>query len=335
MQVIDTFIKNNDIQEAINKARQEGLISLSEIIGKVSQISPITVIKPYCNWISSEELCKVWNKMSQDGKGKWKNIQLDWKSSNPDYYVVVNSLPIGVSIDSPNIIYFRMEPHMEKHPEMWGAWSNPNPKQFYWYGGHEAQLNNVEWHLSKTYKQLLNHTPKKEEKLDDRVSTVLSHKYVDPGHIKRVDFVKFLEGKEDLWVDVFGSESGNKIFKYIHYKGSLPVYTKDKALFPYKYTFNVENNDIYNYCTEKLYDGILAECLTFYWGCPNISKYIDPRAYVVLDLNNFEKSYDTIKRAIREDWWSQRIGYIRQAKQNILQSLQFFPRLHSIVNKTN
>ena len=90
---------------------------------------------------------------------------------------------------------------------------------------------------------------------------------------KKVD--KFLE-KKGLYIHVYGS---NK-FLWNQYNGSLPYHKKDEALLPYKYTFNVENNSIKNYCTEKLIDGILSETLVFYSGCYNIREYIDKRAFV-------------------------------------------------------
>ena len=107
---------------------------------------------------------------------------------------------------------------------------------------------------------------------------------------------------------------------------------KDDALFSYKYIFNCENNEINNYCTEKLYDGILAECLVFYSGCPNIKDIIDDKAYIYLHLSNFEKDYETIRKAIEENWWEQRLPYIKEAKNKILNELQFFPRLKKILS---
>jgi hypothetical protein len=164
--------------------------------------------------------------------------------------------------------------------------------------------------------------------LNHVLTTILSDKYKDPGHIKRVDFIKFIENKMD--VHVFGS---NK-FLWKNYKGSLPYHNKDESLFPYKYSFNVENHSIKNYYTEKLIDGILAETLVFYSGCFNVRDYIDERAFVYLELSNFEHDYQIIKKAIEEDWYSQRLPYIKEAKQKILNELQFFPRLHSIINDT-
>ena len=166
-----------------------------------------------------------------------------------------------------------------------------------------------------------------DKSIDDILSTVLSSKYSDIGHIKRIDFIKFLESK-NMNVHVFGD---NK-FEYKNYKGALPPREKDKALFPYKYTFNAENNSIKNYYTEKLIDGILSETLVFYNGCPNIREYIDEKAFVWLELSNFENDYQTIKKAIEEDWWSKRIEYIRAEKIKILNQLQFFPRLERIID---
>ncbi len=279
-----------------------------------------------CNWCPSEELARMWNKMSK-GNYIWNNIQIVW-DGRIDYYVVINSSPSGIPIDKKKTILFRMEPNMAKNPEIWKEWANPNQEDFLKVFKHESgDYNNNEWHLSKTYTELLNTSVPKNPELTKVLSTVLSAQYNDIGHVKRVDFVKFLD-KKGVTVHVFGD---NK-WQYKNYKGSLPTHCKDDGIFPYKYTFNAENNPISNYFTEKLIDGILGECLTFYWGCPNAKKYIDERAYVQLELSNFEQDYETIKRAIQEDWHSQRLPYIKEAKKKILTELQFFPRLEQILN---
>jgi len=279
-----------------------------------------------CNWCPSEELARMWNKMSK-GNYIWNNIQIVW-DGRIDYYVVINSSPSGIPIDKKKTILFRMEPNMAKNPEIWKEWANPNQEDFLKVFKHESgDYNNNEWHLSKTYTELLNTSVPKNPELTKVLSTVLSAQYNDIGHVKRVDFVKFLD-KKGVTVHVFGD---NK-WQYKNYKGSLPTHCKDDGIFPYKYTFNAENNPINNYFTEKLIDGILGECLTFYWGCPNVKKYIDERAYVQLELSNFEQDYETIKRAIQEDWHSQRLPYIKEAKKKILTELQFFPRLEQILN---
>ena len=75
----------------------------------------------------------------------------------------------------------------------------------------------------------------------------------------------------------------------------------------------------------------MSETLVFYSGCSNIKDYIDERAFVYLELKNFENDYEIIKSAIMNDLWSERIEYIREAKKKILNELQFFPRLEKIV----
>jgi hypothetical protein len=97
----------------------------------------------------------------------------------------------------------------------------------------------------------------------------------------------------------------------------------------------MENNFEKNFITEKLWEPILCETLVFYYGCPNVSDYIDPRAFVLLDITNFEKSYQIIKQAVSEDWWSQRIDIIRQEKHKILNELAFFPTIDKIINNNN
>ena len=282
----------------------------------------------FCNWCSSQQLCDTWNKMSK-GDYTWDNIKM--VSSEPcDYYCVINRT------DQPFIpektIYFRMEPNMQNHPHMWGDWADVSKLKekydFKYIGDHKTEYNNNEWHLSQTYNQLISEPIVKDETLSLIVSSVLSDKYNDPGHIRRIDFMKFVEGKGDIKLNIYGGDK----FLWKDYKGALPYHQKDKALFPYKYTFNCENFSIKNYYTEKIIDAVLSECLIFYSGCYNAREFIDDRAFVYLELSNFEQDYQTIKKAIAEDWWSQRIEYIREAKKKILNELQFFPRLQKLLN---
>lgn len=278
-----------------------------------------------CNWTSSEDLLNTWNKMSENLNCSWKNIRV--VSQEPcDFYCIINRPLPDVSYVPEKTILFRMEPYMEKDEPQWGEFAKPDPKQFLFAGYHDLHFNNNEYHLTKSYKQLLHEPVTKNPDLNNILSTVLSDKYKDPGHIKRVDFMKFVEKKME--VHVFGSDK----FLWKNYKGSLPHHNKDDAMFPYKYTFNVENHSIKNYYTEKLIDGILAESLVFYSGCYNARDYIDEKAFVYLELSNFEKDFEIIKRAIEEDWHTQRLPYIKEAKKKILNELQFFPRLHSIIN---
>lgn len=281
-------------------------------------------IKLLCNWCSSLEISKLWLKMGNNERG-WNNIQLilDQKI-NPDYYVIINGT--NEYYEKEKSILFRMEPKMYKNPS-WGIWSKPD--NFLKIFAHEnREFNNIEWHISKSYNELKNFNI--EKKYDNVISTIVSEKYKDPGQIKRIDFIKYLE-KNNINIDVFGNNRWN----YKNYKGSLPYHNKDDSLFPYKYVFNAENHEENYYFTEKLIDGILSECLVFYWGCPNINEIIDEKSFVKLNLSNFQNDCNIIKKAIKENWYEQRLPFIKKEKERILNDLQFFPRLEKFLLNLN
>jgi len=292
-------------------------------------------IKMLCNWCSSEQLCKEWSNMSLGGL-HWKNIEITHEDENIDYYVIINKPQEGVIYIPEKTIIFQMEPwvgDVSKNwgVQTWGEWSIPDEKKFLYVGRHKNHLNNVEWHI-----KIPIFFP---ENRKDRALIFLSKKNFDLVHIKR-QFLKKLEDwqkeEDGPLIDIYGRENYHSLSNYI---GTVDIKSesthslagKGKYFKMYKYCFAVENNNERNYATEKIWEPILCECLCFYWGCPNITDYIDAKALVQLDMNNFEKSYQIIKKAIKEDWWSQRIDIIRKEKQKILNELAFFPTLHKII----
>lgn len=319
---INNLIQENKFQEAVDTCSNLNCNRLALLLADIYKLTLNKINKTnvkimlLCNWCSTEELTTLWNKMNYLNSG----IELVLK--DPDFWVIINAYS-GQNYNKKRSIVFRMEPRMIENPNIWGEWANPKDEDFLRVLRHEkGDFNNCEWHLSKSCTELLNYNPIKTKIF----STVLSDKYRDVGQVKRIDFVKFLE-KKGMDIDVYG----NNKWDYKNFKGTLPYHKKDDAIFPYKYTFNCENNSIFNYFTEKLLDGILGECLTFYWGCPNIPEYINPKAFVKLELSNFEEDYNLILRAIKEDWYSQRLPYIREAKQKILTEMQFIPRIKQVL----
>ena len=61
-------------------------------------------VKMYCNWCTSQELCELWDRMSK-GDRTWNNIEIVWDDP-ADYYVVINSPPIGTVIQPNKTIVF-------------------------------------------------------------------------------------------------------------------------------------------------------------------------------------------------------------------------------------
>ena len=267
------------------------------------------------------------------GNYTWNNIQLTGERF-ADYYVILNHPNNGKYeyYDPQKTIVFQMEPKVTR--ESWSAWYKPDKRKFLYVFDTEHHRNTVEWHLGRSYSWLMkNQIPKKTRVL----SSVTSGLYVLPGHRKRLDFLCFIDDK--IEIDVYGNikyfdhSRPETLMRLSNYCGSLPPFRKERGLFPYKYTFAAENSSERNYFTEKIVDAILSECLCFYWGCPNIEDYLDPRAYILLDLDDFEGSLETIRRAIRACEWEKRITIIRKEKMKILNELQIMPTIERIINE--
>jgi hypothetical protein len=276
------------------------------------------------NWISSRGLRDLWDKLG-DGNYSFSRDGLEIRmvyEAPYDYVVVVNGTD-DKTIPLHRTIYLVMEPVIRD--TVW-AFYRSNPSLFRAVWDHrKGNYNNNEWHLSKTRQQLINDASFIVKTKGDAVSAVLSDKYFDEGHKLRVNLA--LKAQHELEWHSYGGNG----FKWKDYRGALPMYSKDEALFPYKYTFNAENTFIEGYYTEKLIDAILSECLCFYAGPPDIDELVDSRAFVKLDMSNAEESIRVMKRAIEENWYAERLPYIRRAKQKILQETGFFPRLHALL----
>jgi len=264
-----------------------------------------------------------------------KQLVMIHDNINVDYYVIINSPPPNAYFIPEKTIVFQMEPWVLDPKcnwgvKTWGYWANPDPKNFLAVRGRKTEHhNNAFWQLELNATDLLNPIIKTKNSM----ASICSSKYFDEGHIARIDFLKYIETKQKQFdVDIYNMDNAHN---FINYRGPLSPYVdKSKGILPYKYYFMIENNYEHNFITEKIWEPILCESLCFYYGCPNLSDYINPLAYVELDITDFEKSYQIIKTAIAEDWWSQRIDVIRQEKQKILNNLAFFPTIYNIINST-
>jgi Glycosyltransferase family 25 (LPS biosynthesis protein) len=281
----------------------------------------VTRVKLLGDWCDSETLCRLWNKMTQ-GAFRWNDIEVTWRDEDVDYYAVINGQRSGEHAVPERTILFSLEPPLRRQ----GHRPPPvDPRPFLQVHDYRTHLNPLEWHLGQTYAELKVTTPYKSRVL----SAVVSSSHELPGHRRRIAFLKFLESR-GLAFDLYGYRNDFDLASYV---GPLPAHRKDDGILPYRYTFNAENQAVPNYVTEKLADAILGECVCFYWGCPNVQDHLDPRAYVVLDLEDFEASYRRIVAAIRDDEWSQRLAAIRREKHRILDELQFFPTLERVIRE--
>lgn len=325
----DFAVPGNDVNSDIQ--RNHNPVGVLTSLSSVKNDKKYTRIKLITDWTSSAELVKKWSKMSKNNDGVWNDIKI-CSDNDADHYVIINRPgPYIEYYDPKKTIVTRMEPWVFDESKNWGAhtwgkWAKPDAKRFRKILTHDVHPNFGEWHLNKTYEQLLNREIGSRAKTRI-ISTIISDKNFDEGHIKRLEFLNYLESKEEFDIDIYGR--GNHSFK--NFKGALEH--KDEGLEEYKYTICVENNSEHNYFTEKLIDGILSECLCFYWGCPNLNDYLPENSYIRLDLNDYEASYEQIKNAILNDEWSKRIDSIREAKMKILNELQVFPTLEKIIKE--
>lgn len=305
----------------INNNRSLGITT--KIIFEKESTIPIRV-KLMCSWTTGEDLCKCWEKMSKC-KGDWNNIRVVYDDTNIDYYVIINKPRLEDKYIPAKTMVFRMEPDTSTSSR-WNDWYK-NKNDFLYFFDLEKYRNNSEWHLGLNYKELRENIITKSK----IISSVISSLYQMDGHKKRVDFVKYCQSR-CLEIDVYGRDNLHELKTH---KGELPYHNKNDGILPYRYTFIAENCQIENYFTEKLIDAILGECLCFYWGCPNIDSFIDPRAYIVLDLNDMEKSYDTVCAAINNNEWMKRLPFIMKEKMKIINHYSFFPRIEGYIKISN
>jgi GR25 family glycosyltransferase involved in LPS biosynthesis len=272
--------------------------------------------------------------MSQ-GHGRWNGIEVTGDDPHPgadiDFYVIVNHPPAGEHYVAARTIVFQMEPWCGEPWQSWGVktwgeWATPDPSRFLQVRTHRTHLNNAFWQLKATYEELSTRPIAKSRCL----ASICSGKYFDPGHVRRVDFLKFLEAKNDdvVRVDVYAYDNPLGFASWV---GPHPPGEKDAALLPYRYFFAAENNREHNFVTEKLWEPLLAESLCFYWGAPNAADWIDPRAFIPVDLDDFESAFRTMKAAILGNEWERRIDAIRREKRKVLERYQFFPTLERIL----
>jgi hypothetical protein len=290
-------------------------------------------VRLIANWCSSRQLCELFNRMTTEGNYEWRFRDLagaerrlritSADDDEPDYWAIINAPPATEreTFDRSRTVVFHMEPLMwtERMRPLWGRWAAPSPLSFLQVRDHRRYRNCNDWWVGQSYSELRYSPPPRK---DRTLAACVSTKYFDPGHVRRIDFLRFLDG-QDLDIDIYGSPENG----FRRWRCQTPPHDKRQALLPYRYYFDAENNATPNYFTEKIVDCLLAETLCFYWGAPNLDSFFDPRAFIRLDLEDFEADLARIREAIAADEWSARIPYIRAEKRRILDEYQFFPTL--------
>lgn len=298
--------------------------------------SPVLRVKMLCNWGSSEEVCKGLEKQMTSELAS--RIKLTWTDdpTKIDYWVILNyprEADCG-TYDPKRTLVFRLEPWCGEPWQTWGAkqwgeWATPDPAKFLY--AHTGPTP-VFWICQKTADEFLALPPAKSEEKQCRIAHIASAKYTDPGQKQRIDFLRFLEGKGDIPLAIYGKENYHNFRSYV---GPVPGETTDAIFAVNQYSLMCENNAEHNYITEKIWEPILCETLCFYSGPPNATEILTEGTYVPLDMTDFEASYRIVKRAIQENWWGSRRELIRAERPRILNELNLLSVIHRIVKSKN
>lgn len=271
-------------------------------------------------------------KLIMQAGGRWNDIRF---TENPkaDYYLVLDRPQRSMPYVPHRTIVMQTEPEYirSSYPL---PFDDPYPRRKLFFYVHDIPHHFCvsAWHISADYSRLVNNeVDLRKSKL---FSTVTSAKNISNAQRRRLKFINRLSREFDIDIygrGLLGSAQSPDFLKKC--RGELPGHAKDGGLFQYRYTFASENCSEVNYFTEKIIDPILSECLCFYWGCPNIGDFLDPRAYIVLDPNDIEKSCDVIRQAFQNDEWSKRLPYIREMKKKILNELHPWAILEKIIRE--
>ncbi len=258
------------------------------------------VIGLLCNW--SKKLSEEWKHMLPDG--------YPYRISDHEQALtfVFNGSDEVASHDAKVV---SMEPSCNRL-HLPGKWKD--------FTGYSNSRNMLEWHLKLSVNELETHP---EKSLD--LSAIVSLENRHPGHHKRLELISFLD--TELKYHLYGRD----VHDLTQYRG--PLKDKNLGLLPFRYHIAIESCSEPGYFTEKIADGILAECLCFYWGCPNIEDFIDSRAFIRLP-DSKEDCLRVIKESIDGDEFGKRIGYIRTEKKRLIHGWSIFPTLLRIIANT-
>jgi len=179
----------------------------------------------------------------------------------------------------------------------------------WWYGigfAGRHELATQQSHL--TYQDIAAAQPQKSKLL----SVICSNRRDTPGHRSRLAFVQRLRQHFGLALDVFGF-------------GFKPILDKRQAIDDYKYHIVLENSSWPHYWSEKLADAYLGWALPLYHGCPNVADYFPEKAFVGIDPEDHDRSIALIEVAMKNQLWEANFAAIRQAREMVLDTYNFFP----------
>lgn len=273
---------------------------------------------------------KDWNypdfkRQSPHFSGVWDGITFtDEPVAECDVLVVFNSPNRDIRVRCPagNRWLFTQESPIEIY-----RWQTDSFKYFdkvFTYWGYEVSPNIIHtqtalpWHIGRSYDELqaltLEQSLPHKKKLVSWVTSNATHK---GGHKLRMAFKDFLES-EQFPFDLFG-------------RGFSPIDDKFDGIFPYKYSFAIENYACDDYWTEKIADCFLSWTMPIYWGATNILSYFPRDSMILIDPNDPQAAICTIRHAIESRHFERNAAALAEARDLVLNKYQLFPHLRSLI----
>ncbi|MGJ8633866.1 MAG: glycosyltransferase family 10 domain-containing protein [Luteolibacter sp.] len=138
-------------------------------------------------------------------------------------------------------------------------------------------------------------------------------------HSKRLAFTRRL--MTDLpELDVFGY-------------GMKPLENKADAIDSYRYHLVIENHSCQHHWTEKLADAFLGYSVPIYFGCTNLKDYFPKESFITIDINDYGKSLEAIRKTISDSDYQERLPAIIEARSRVLHQYSTFPNTAKLITE--
>tara|TARA_B100002019_G_C21256693_1_gene594248 strand:+ start:1134 stop:2126 length:993 start_codon:yes stop_codon:yes gene_type:complete len=274
-----------------------------------------------------------WKKQFPTKDYTWKDCKFYFDDDDIDYdwYVTRNDIPKNknkkenVFCPKDNTILFTSEPpsitkYGNKFCNQFGkVLTSHNEQSLQHPKAIRSQSCNI-WLYEKCFNDIIKDESIKKSKL---FSTICSSKQMShTNHSLRYNFTKMINNKisEFNW---FG-------------KGVKLIDKKINAIDPYKFHLTIENDSLEHHWTEKIADAYLGLSVPIYYGCKNILDYFPEESLILIDINNFDKSLEIIKKAIYEkDGYEKRLSALIEARRRVLYEYNLPAVISNIISSSS
>ena len=293
-------LARNDIDSDI----QHDFVSVAPAPARTSTPQCIRV-RMLANWCSSRELCELFNRMTTEEQYEWHFRGLDgaerrlrMMSSDdepPDYWVLINAPPAGedAQFEPDRTVVFQMEPLMwtAAMRERWGRWAAPSPLSFLQVRDHRRYRNSNDWWLGPSYAELRT-DPRRRRAQRWRPARRLSTSI--PGTCGGSTSCAFSTAGTST-----STSTATPATAFVAGAQRLRLTTRAARWSLTATTRRGQQPDART-STPRRSSNACSPSTCFYWSCPNLDSFLDPRAFVRLELEDFEADLARIRRSDRQ-----------------------------------